>query len=164
MINEGYDYKASKRTSRQSVLHQISRYQPSNAVVPESVKRVSEVARLSFKGSALKPLHLNTVDEEEANNKNNKEEEKKKNKEAKALPASNSAAKYRTPNLDASHHGHQHQIRHHVHGQGTHSQQHESSLLQEDRVLNKPLADASTSQSNGNNERKCAPKRTASTP
>lgn len=144
MINDSYDYEASKRTSRLSAPSRSSSSsrQVSDLGGPRAVRRGSAVARSMFKGRVLKPLHLNAVKKEKEEANNNEDNEDKAGSEV------NSGKKYRVQKAYACHHEDQYHGHHHPHGQDVQPQHAhrnvkndmtlDSASIASDESLNRP--------------------------
>ena len=111
MVNDSYDYKASKRTSTLSAVssrHLLAAL----PFVARAKSPGSTVARRRFKSRALKPVHLNAVKDKEEANEPEDEEEKVR------APLKNSAEKDRKNKRYGNHYSntyHHHHHRHHHH-------------------------------------------------
>jgi len=164
VINNSYDYEASKHMSKLSAPSQGSSGRLSSLGAPVSAKPGSAVARPAFNSRVLKPLHLNAVlkDKEEANNNNNnnnnnKEEEKKKagekeKREEKAVLEPNSGEKDRVQKAYGYHHEDQYHGRHHPHGQNAQPQQQVHRVTEDVLSLNKTSIASGASGSSSSDE------------
>ena len=133
MVNDSYDYEASRRMSKQSVPSQSRGRELSGELMPAPAKRRNTVARNAFNSGDLKPLHLNAVDKDKEEARYNKEDKedtlgRQEKRERMAAATPNSGEKERVQKSLGFHHERQYQGIHHPHGQNPQLQQQANEL------------------------------------